>query len=153
MKAFLRGAALALSLGALALPTLASDKATPNEAMAMVKKAVALVKSDGKDKAFAAFADPANKDFHDRDLYVYAYDLNGVSLAHGANPKMVGKNLLNMKDNEGKLIIQEMIKAAKEKGSGWVDYNWPNPITKAVEAKSGYVERVGDILVGSGVYK
>lgn len=151
MKAFLSGVALAL--GALALPAVAADKASPNEAVAMVKKAVALVKSEGKDKAFAAFADPANKDFHDRDLYLYVYDMNGVSLAHGTNPKMVGKNLLNMKDNEGKPMIQEMVKVAKEKGSGWVDYKWPNPVTKAVEAKSGYVERVDDFLIGSGVYK
>ncbi|MBY0239246.1 MAG: cache domain-containing protein [Burkholderiaceae bacterium] len=151
MKAFLSGAALVF--GALALPAVAADKASPNEAVAMVKKAVALVKSEGKDKAFAAFADPANKDFHDRDLYLYVYDMNGVSLAHGANPKMVGKNLLNMKDNEGKPMIQEMVKIAKEKGNGWVDYKWPNPVTKAVEAKSGYVERVDDFLIGSGVYK
>lgn len=151
MKAFLSGAALVF--GALALPAVAADKASPNEAVAMVKKAVALVKSEGKDKAFAAFADPANKDFHDRDLYLYVYDMNGVSLAHGANPKMVGKNLLNMKDNEGKPMIQEMVKVAKEKGNGWVDYKWPNPVTKAVEAKSGYVERVDDFLIGSGVYK
>jgi cytochrome c len=151
MKAFLSGATLLL--GALALPAVAADKASANEAVAMVKKAVALVKSDGREKAFAAFADPANKDFHDRDLYIYVYDMNGVSLAHGANPKMVGKNLLNMKDNEGKPMIQEMVKVAKEKGSGWVDYQWPNPVTKAVEGKSGYVERVDDIFVGSGVYK
>lgn len=151
MKAFLSG--VALVFGALALPAMASDKASANDAIKMVKKAAALVKSDGKEKAFAAFADPANKDFHDRDLYVYVYDMNGVSLAHGTNPKMVGKNLLNMKDNEGKPMIQEMVKVAKEKGSGWVDYKWPNPVTKAVEAKSGYVERVDDILIGSGVYK
>ena len=151
MKAFLCGAALAL--GALAAPAYAADKGSANEAVAMVKKAVALVKSEGKEKAFAAFADPANKDFHDRDLYVYVYDMNGVSLAHGANPKMVGKNLLNMKDNEGKPMIQEMVKTAKDKGTGWVDYKWPNPVTKAIEAKSGYVERVDDILIGSGVYK
>jgi signal transduction histidine kinase len=50
-------------------------------------------------------------------------------------------------------MIQEMVKVAKEKGSGWVDFKWPNPVTKAVEAKSGYVERAGDLLVGSGVYK
>lgn len=146
-------AATALLIGTLTLPACAADKGTSAEAVAMVKRAVALVKSDGKEKAFAAFADPANKDFHDRDLYVYAYDLNGVSLAHGANPKMVGKNLLNMKDNEGKPMIQEMVKVAKEKGSGWVDYKWPNPVTKTVESKSGYVERVDDMLIGSGIYK
>jgi signal transduction histidine kinase len=151
MKMFLGG--IAISLGLLAAPVYAADKGSANEAVAMVKKAVALIKSDGKEKAFAAFSDPANKDFHDRDLYIYVYDLNGVAVAHGVNPKLVGKNLLDMKDNEGKPMIQEMVKVAKEKGSGWVDFKWPNPVTKAVESKSGYVERAGDLLVGSGVYK
>eukprot|EP01034_Spumella_vulgaris_P038468 gene38468-47503_t len=148
---FLSG--IAISLGILATPAYSADKGSANEAVAMVKKAVALIKSDGKEKAFAAIADPANKDFHDRDLYIYVYDLNGVAVAHGVNPKLVGKNLLDMKDNEGKAMIQEMVKVAKEKGSGWVDFKWPNPVTKAVEAKSGYVERAGDLLVGSGIYK
>jgi signal transduction histidine kinase len=151
MKKFLGG--IAISLGLLAAPAYAVEKGSANEAVAMVKKAVALIKSDGKEKAFAAISDPANKDFHDRDLYIYVYDLNGVAVAHGVNPKLVGKNLLDMKDNEGKAMIQEMVKVAKEKGSGWVDFKWPNPVTKAVEAKSGYVERAGDLLVGSGIYK
>lgn len=151
MKMFLGG--IAISLGLLAAPVYAADKGSANEAVAMVKKAVALIKSDGKEKAFAAFSDPANKDFHDRDLYIYVYDLNGVAVAHGVNPKLVGKNLLDMKDNEGKPMIQEMVKVAKEKGNGWVDFKWPNPVTKAVESKSGYVERAGDLLVGSGIYK
>ncbi|KQW91723.1 histidine kinase [Massilia sp. Root418] len=151
MKMFLGG--IAISLGLLALPAYATEKGSANEAVAMVKKAVALIKSDGKEKALAAISDPANKDFHDRDLYIYVYDLNGVAVAHGVNPKLVGKNLLDMKDNEGKAMIQEMVKVAKEKGSGWVDFKWPNPVTKAVEAKSGYVERAGDLLVGSGIYK
>ena len=151
MKMFLSG--IAISLGLLAAPAYAADKGSANEAVAMVKKAVALIKSDGKEKAFAAFSDPAHKEFHDRDLYIYVYDLNGVAVAHGVNPKLMGKNLLDMKDNEGKPMIQEMVKVAKEKGSGWVDFKWPNPVTKAVESKSGYVERAGDLLVGSGVYK
>jgi signal transduction histidine kinase len=151
MKMFLGG--IAISLGLLAAPVYAADKGSANEAVAMVKKAVALIKSDGKEKAFAAFSDPANKDFHDRDLYIYVYDLNGVAVAHGVNPKLVGKNLLDMKDNEGKPMIQEMVKVAREKGNGWVDFKWPNPVTKAVESKSGYVERAGDLLVGSGIYK
>eukprot|EP01032_Pedospumella_encystans_P007196 gene7196-8632_t len=75
---FLSG--IAISLGILATPAYSADKGSANEAVAMVKKAVALIKSDGKEKAFAAIADPANKDFHDRDLYIYVYDLNGVAV-------------------------------------------------------------------------
>lgn len=151
MKMFLSG--VAISLGLFALPAFSAEKGSAGEAVAMVKKAVALIKSDGKEQAFAAISDPANKDFHDRDLYIYVYDLNGVAVAHGVNPKLVGKNLIEMKDNEGKAMIQEMVKVAKEKGSGWVDFKWPNPVTKAIEAKSGYVEKAGDLLVGSGIYK
>jgi signal transduction histidine kinase len=117
------------------------------------EKAVSLIKSEGKEKAFAAISDPANTTFHDRDLYIYVYDMNGVAVAHGNNPKMVGKPLIGMKDNEGKLMIKEMVDLAKSKGKGWVDFKWPNPVTKSVESKSGYIEKVDDVLVGSGVYK
>lgn len=151
MKMFLSAAAISLSL--FALPAYSAEKGSAAEAVAMVKKAAALIKSDGKEKAYAAISDPANKDFHDRDLYIYVYDMNGIAVAHGVNPKLVGKNLLDMKDNEGKAMIQEMVKVAQGKGSGWVDFKWPNPVTKAVEAKSGYVEKAGDVLVGSGIYK
>lgn len=153
MKALFGAAALSLSLFAMSSTALAADKGTPDEAVAMVKKAVALIKSEGKEKAFAAISDPANATFHDRDLYIYVYDLNGVALAHGNNPKMVGKPLIGLKDNEGKPMIKEMVDLAKSKGKGWVDFKWPNPVTKAVEAKSGYIEKVDDMLVGSGIYK
>lgn len=153
MKALIGAAALSLSMFAMSSTALAADKGTPDEAVAMVKKAVALIKSDGKEKAFAAISDPANTTFHDRDLYIYVYDLNGVALAHGNNPKMVGKPLIGLKDNEGKPMIKEMIDLAKSKGKGWVDFKWPNPVTKAVEAKSGYIEKVDEMMVGSGIYK
>jgi signal transduction histidine kinase len=153
MKAILSAAVL--GLGMLTAPTfaLAVDKATPDEAVAMVKKAVAMIKADGKERTFVAIADTANPAFHDRDLYIYVYDLNGVALAHGNNPKMVGKPLIGLKDNEGKSMIKEMVDLAKTKGKGWVDFKWPNPVTKTVESKSGYVEKVDDMLVGSGIYK
>lgn len=145
--------AVALSLGMCMMPAWAADKGTADEAVAMVKKAAALIKSAGKEKAYAAISDPANKDFHDRDLYVYVYDLNGVALAHGNNPKMVGKNLMALPDSNGKLMIKEMVELAKSKGTGWVEFKWPNPVTKAIEQKAGYIEKVDDVMVGSGIYK
>ena len=151
MKTVLR--TVAVSLLALSASAFAAEKGTKDEAVSMVKRAVALIKAEGKDKAFAAISDPTNTSFHDRDLYIYVYDLNGVALAHGNNPKMVGKPLIGLKDNEGKPMIKEMIDLAKSKGSGWVEFKWPNPVTKAVESKAGYVEKVDDMLVGSGIYK
>ena len=154
MKALFSAVAVSLSILAMPSAALAADKGTAEQAIAMTKKAVALIKSAGKEKAFAEIADPANTTFHDRDLYVYVYDMNGVTLAHGNNPKMVGKNLIELKDNEGKPIIKGLIEMANSPaGKGWVEFKWPNPVTKAVEQKAGYIEKVDNIIVGSGIYK
>ncbi|MBA5638139.1 cache domain-containing protein [Duganella sp. LX20W] len=153
MKALLSCAILGASLCALA-PAGATEKGTAAEAVAMTQKAVAYIKDHGKEKAFAEFANPANTTFHDRDLYVYVYDMKGVSVAHGVNPKMVGRNLLELRDGEGKYIVKSFIDVASSPaGKGWVEYKWPNPITKQVDLKAGYVERSGDLIVGSGIYK
>lgn len=131
----------------------ATERGSADEAVAMVKKAIAYMKENGKERAFAEFANPANSQFHDRDLYIFVYDLNGNNVAHGNNPKMIGKNLLEMKDHDGKFIIKGFIDVANTKGKGWVDYKWPNPVNKAVEQKSGYIEKADNLIIGSGVYK
>ncbi|MBR7792702.1 cache domain-containing protein [Undibacterium sp. FT147W] len=128
------------------------ERGSTAEAQALVKKGIAHIKKVGKEKAFADFNDASNKDFHDRDLYLFVYDMNGISLSHGANPKMIGKNLLDLKV-EGKPIIKEMIAALKTKNDGWIDYQWPNPVTKGLETKSSYFEKNEDYFLGCGAYK
>ncbi|HAT33971.1 MAG TPA: histidine kinase, partial [Janthinobacterium sp.] len=129
-------------------------RGSADEAVALVKKAVAYVKANGKDKAFAEF-DNVKGPFVDRNLYIFVYDLNGVSLAigNGSSTKMVGKNLLDMRDADGTYLIKGLIAVANTKGSGWFDYKWPNPVSKVIETKSSYVEKLGDIMIGCGVYK
>ncbi len=151
MKVWVTVAVLSLALCGIA--SAATQKGSRAEAVAMVKRAVAMVKTNGREKAFAAISDPANTDFHDRDLYVYVYDFNGVVLAHGNNPQMVGTPRLHLKDMEGRFMIREMITLAKTRGSGWINFKWPNPVTKTVELKEGYIERVDDFLIGSGAYR
>ena len=153
MKTILGAVLLCLTFLTLP-PASAASKGTPAEAVAMTKRAVALIKANGTEQAFAQFADPANTSFHDRDLYVFVYDINGICLAHGINPKMVGKKLRDMRDGEGKYVIRGFIDtAASAAGNGWVEYKWPNPATDAIEPKAGYVERAGNLIVGSGIYK
>lgn len=153
MRQYLTSLAVGAFIALNSLSAVAADKGSADEAVAMVKKAVASIEKNGKDKAFAEFTDAQNKTYHDRDLYIFVYDMNGVCVSHGVNPKMIGKDLADMKDNEGKPIIRGFIDIAKTKGKGWHDYKWPNPVTKAVEHKSAYVEKVGDLIVGSGIYK
>jgi len=77
----------------------------------------------------------------------------GLWVAHGARPALIGKNRIDLKDQDGKFLIREMIAIAQGPGSGWVDYKWPNPITNKIEDKSSYVEKTGKYFVGVGVYK
>jgi signal transduction histidine kinase len=130
----------------------AGDRGTPAEAEALVKKAVAFMKANGKDKAFAEFGNPKGQ-FVDRDLYIFVYDMSGKCVAHGQNPKQVGKDLSDLTDPDGKPFVKERIEIAKTKGSGWQDYKFSNPTTKKVEPKRAYIEKYEDVIVGSGAYK
>ena len=126
---------------------------TADEAKAMVERAAAYLKQVGPEKAFEAFSDVSNKDFHDRDLYVFVRSMDGNTVAHGVNKGMVGHTSLETKDADGKLYNKEIMETATSKGSGWVDYRWPNPVTKKIEPKSSFVEKVGDYVIGAGFYK
>lgn len=148
---WLMGAMLAVGLQAHAL---AQENGTRDEAKAMVDAAVAHIKKVGHEKAFADFSDKANKDWQKKDLYVFAYDMKGVNVAHGANDKLIGKNLIDLKDPNGKLLIQEL-RATAQKGDGWVEYDWPHPQSKKIESKVSYVRKTEgfDGFVGVGVYR
>ncbi len=130
----------------------AAEFGTAAEAEALVKKAIQLIKTDGKEKAFVEINSPKGK-FVDRDLYIFVYDMNGKCVAHGFNQKMIGKDLLEMKDPDGKFFVKERIEIVKTKGKGWQDYKFTDPITKKIEPKTAYVERTGDLIVGCGIYK
>jgi len=143
-------------LGVALLPRLGmalGDHGTADEAKAMAEKAAAYLKEMGPGNAFAAFNDKANAQFHDRDLYVFVRSMDGNTVAHGANPGMIGHTNLDLRDPDGKLYNKEMIDLASDKGSGWVDYRWVNPVSKKIEPKSSYIVKVGDFVVGVGFYK
>jgi signal transduction histidine kinase len=130
----------------------AHAQATAAEATAMVKKGVAFFKANGKDKALAEISNKKGQ-FIDRDLYLVVYGLDGVVRAHGANEKMVGKNLLDLKDIDGKEFVRERVELAKSKGIFWQDYKFTNPTTKKIEPKSMYCEKLDDAAVCGGIYK
>lgn len=130
----------------------AADRGTAAEAEAMTKKAVAYLKANGPEKAAQEFTNGTS--FKDRDLYVSYYDLSGKVLGHGANPKLVGKDLSGLKDPDGKQFIQMISNVAKTKGKGWSEsYKFRDPVTDKIAEKAIYVERVDDTWVGVGVYK
>src|SRR4051794_10034736 len=140
---------LTLGAGLLFAPlALAAGQATPDEAKAMAIKAADYLKSAGPEKALPEFS-AKDGPWHDRDLYVTVQDTNGVLVAHGTNAGLIGKSMLDLKDVDGKPFNRE-IQAIKD--TGWVNFKWQNPLTKAVEPKTMYEVRTGEYIVGVGAY-
>lgn len=139
----------------MSMMAVAADKGTADEAVAMVRKAGEFLKKNGKEKAYAEFNNPKGQ-FIDRDLYIFSFSANGdgIETANGANPKLVGKNVSEMKDADGRYLIKDILAIGMSKaGKGWIDYKWPNPSTGKLDGKRTYVERVDDVIIGCGIYK
>lgn len=133
----------------------ATEHGSAQEATDLVKKVITYYKANGKDKTFAEINDPKGQ-FIVKDLYIFAGALKsgGPTMAHGANPKLIGKSLGDLKDVDGVYFVRKMNEVANSKeGKGWVDYKWPNPTTKELEKKSTYVERIDDLYFACGIYK
>jgi cytochrome c len=143
--------AILLVIGLFSLVAV-SQATERDDAKRLVKQAAAYVKYQGKEKALAEISTPKGM-FDKGELYVFAYDLQGVMLAHPKNPSLIGQNLLNVADTEGKLFRKEIVEKAKSQGSGWVDYVYLNPETNRQEHKSTYFQKVGDIIMCCGVYQ
>jgi len=150
-----------MNLRTLLVPILICAAATGSaqtpkaKAQALVKEAIAFAKKNGKD-AFLKEVNTAAGRFHVKsgdDLYIFVYDMQGLCLGMGFQTQAIGTNRWNLKDPDGKFILQEFIKTVKTGGSGWVDYKFPNPKTNKVEEKTTYVEGMDGWVIGCGVYK
>lgn len=118
----------------------------------LTQKLLKYYKDNGHEKTLAAINDK-NGEFVKPDVYCFLFDYDVNTIAHGGNDKLIGKNLADLKDRDGKAFMKEMTANAK-KGGGWNDYKWAHPTTKAIEPKSSYVLPVpGDkYYVGCGTY-
>lgn len=129
-----------------------SPHATASDAQKMLGEAVAYAGKNGMKAASMAFNDAKGRFVHD-DLYVFAVNLDSGNFeAHGMNPAWTGTNARDLRDVEGRALVQEMIDQARTRGHGVVDYVWRNPVTNAVERKRSFIQRVENSLLGVGYY-
>ena len=138
---------------AVAMPAFAAEeRGKPDEARAMLARAVAHIKAVGREKAIADFMVKPGP-WVDRDLYITVFDMSGKTLSHGANPRMVGKDNINLQDGNGKFHVKERLEIARAKGRGQQEFAFLNPMTKQIEPKLMFFERMDDIVVACGSYK
>ena len=124
---------------------------TADEAMALVERAISFHKTSGKDKMIAEISNNKGMFVKD-DFYVFVLDMSGICIAHGESRKLIGRDLTKIKDYDGRYFIQEVVAGAKKKGTGWVDYHWENPSTKAWDKKSTYFKKDGTLIYCCGIY-
>ncbi|RJR40204.1 MAG: histidine kinase [Deltaproteobacteria bacterium] len=130
----------------------AADAGAKEEAVAMVKKGIDYIKANGRAKAFAEFTNPQGK-FRDRSLYLVVSDMNAKILAHGQNKDLVGMNMMDYKDVDGKEVMKERVALMKAHKTAWQNYKFINPATNKIEPKQMYLERYEDLVIACGVYK
>jgi len=131
-----------------------AERGSRDEAKALVDAAIAHIAKVGLDKALNDFTND-KATWTSKDLYLFVANFDGQMMAHGSNAKLIGKDMRNVKDPNGKLMTMEFIQVASTSGSGWVDYEWPHPQTKKFESKSAYIKRIPNFngFMGVGVYR
>lgn len=87
------------------------------------------------------------------DGYFFVYDLQGRSLMHSRQPDLVGRNLWELRDSQGRFTIQDLLARARE-GGGYVEYQWRKPSSAQTAPKLGYVTVLPrwNWMVGTGLY-
>lgn len=131
----------------------AASEPTEKDAIAMAERGAALVKSKGKDEMMKRI-NAKDPDFVQGSLYVDMRDVKtGIVLAHPFNPSIVGKDLTDVPDANGKKYRREIIELAAAKGKGWVDYQYKNPTSGKIEPKTTYILLVDGVVLEAGLYK
>lgn len=144
--------ATAIALCMLSGTALANEP-TEKDAIAMAERGAALIKSKGKDEMMKRI-NAKDPDFVQGSLYVDLRDVKtGIVLAHPYNPSIIGKDLTDVPDANGKKYRREIIELAAAKGKGWVDYQYKNPTTGKIEPKTTYILLVDGVVLEAGLYK
>ena len=151
MKSTLKGLLVATILTALPLACALAAAPTKDEVVSVVKKAVEFYKANGKEKALVEF-NKKDGQFAKGEDYVDVHDINGVCLAHPISPAKVGLNRMDQSDSAGKFYVKELVDAAKQKPSGWIEYVMKNPTSGKLENKTAYWEAHDGLIFKAGTY-
>ena len=152
MKRVLTGTMLCLLFAQAGLAGAAVEP-TEKDAIAMAERGAAFIKAHGEKEMMKKLS-AKDSEFVQGELYVDMRDIKtGIVLAHPINPSIVGKDLTDVPDANGKKYRREIIELAQKQGKGWVDYQYKNPVSGKIEPKTTYILRVNDVVLEAGIYK
>lgn len=133
-------------------PPINRTTTSAEEMVAFVEEAYEYAKVAGKETALAEFNNKTGR-FVQGELYIFAYDLEGNTLALPFQPELVGTNRWNFTDIAGNHPVPDVIRAAQS-GGGFVHFVYQDPSdNNAVKPKLAYAMLVDqDWVIGSGIY-
>jgi signal transduction histidine kinase len=132
----------------LASGAFAAELGTADEAKAMLDRVIVAMKADPA--GTLAKINEGAEGFKDRDLYPFCSGPDGIITAH---PALLGKQIRDIKDVDGKMVGEEIVKAGEEGKIAEVEYKWPRPGSTDPIPKVSFVTRIGDQVCGVGYYK
>ncbi|SDL98491.1 Methyl-accepting chemotaxis protein [Oryzisolibacter propanilivorax] len=141
-----RAGTLAQAVRSFQLP-----QGTADEAVGLVQRAVQIYRNGAQAEFLRTVSDSAQP-FHDRDMYVFALDGKGQYLAFGGNPAKVGTRVQDIPGVDGDALLRHIV-AQAERAPGWVEYDITHPATGAVQTKMSFVQKLGELYLGCGVYQ
>ncbi len=144
-------ALIAITFVSLSFTAHADDRKATAEKL--VKDAIAHYQKVGEEKAYADFSEKDSAFFHG-EFYIFVMSAEtGTHVYHAVNHKLVGKNLLALKDTSGKAFVNELYENAKKNGNTWTSYQWVHPETKKIAPKVVYSEKLGNLIFSTGYYE
>lgn len=87
--------------------------------------------------------------------YFFATRMDGVEQLFADRPSFEGKNLLGMRDTEGRYVIRDMIGLVRKQGEGFYRYTWTKPDKPGKHyRKISYIKRFAPFnwFIGTGIY-
>ena len=129
------------------------EKATPNSVAVKTKKIVEAaydyIQKHSDDITAVQHALQTNPAFFDRDrnlyIFVHCYDIErqeAISCGHGIRPELLGKNMWHLRTPNGRLLFHEIAQMIEKHGEGWIEYDWLNPFTKSLQAKTSFIKGI-----------
>ena len=135
------------------LTLVSGSSVSPEQLVAFVEKAYEYAQVHGKAAALREFNNRTGR-FVEGELYIFAYDREGNTLALPFQPELLGNNRWNTTDANGTLFIQELSSTARS-GGGFVHYLYLDPASNyQIKPKLSYAMMVDqDWFIGAGIYE
>lgn len=85
--------------------------------------------------------------------YVFLHDYDGIELANGVYPEIVGQNHYHLEDINGAKVYQEQIRICKQENGGYLTHYWPTTDGKSYYKKLTYVAPLSkwEWVIGTGM--